>query len=216
MEFSLLKTYAECLKVLNRKDEYVRLVLSLLSKAADAARSRLQHETSYKKSPFYRHTSSWINDAVVDVRGFFSDLVLYSEELPYDVSVPMSRYFDDIQVDHRIGLFEDRDGFQLSLSIRQLLADTLSIGVARVRLVHLGDGQSREIWLQSDKSVELGPSVSQILLTSNVSLSLPLGTVTNITRLQFSVASLWIKSHSKQAELCLYMKLWLNTMQIHH
>jgi len=216
VEFSLLKTYAECLKVLNRKDEYVRLVLSLLSKAADATRSRLQHETSFEKSPSSRHTSSWVNDAVVDVRGFFSDLVLYSRELPYDVSVPMSRYFDDIQVDQHIGLFEDRDGFQLSLSIRQLLADTLSIGVARVRLVYLGDGQSREIWLQSDSSVELGPSVSPILLTSNVSVSLPLWTVTNIIRSQILVASLWIKSHSKQAELCLYMKLWLKPMQIHH
>ncbi|KAH0050027.1 hypothetical protein KCU60_g24870, partial [Aureobasidium melanogenum] len=81
----MLRIYAKCLKELHRRDEYMRVMLSLLGKVV----ARRTASTL----PRVRNTSAWLDEETVDVSGVLGELVSFSEELPYNFTASMSDFF---------------------------------------------------------------------------------------------------------------------------
>lgn len=160
----MLKMYAQCLKKLNRKDEYVRVLLDLLAKSASNRKPSLS--LTMRRASLH---TPWIDDDRLDTTGILQELVTFSEELPYDVPAPMSRYFSDVVADPHIQHYPDQDGFQMKLSFRHLLEDDIDIDKAKIRLVSMGAGENRDIWLETKEKLEMKQGHTTTWLHSDVS-----------------------------------------------
>jgi hypothetical protein len=178
VETTMLKMHARCLKKLNRKDEYVRTVLDLLAKSAA---SRMAFKTSSKRASandIFDMPRDWLNDDKVDTTDVFHELIAYSQQLPYDVTVQMPKYFGDISVEPYVRHYDDKDGFQLRLQFRHLLEDEIEIRAAKIRLVSATSNQAKDIWLEQTGEIRLKKGLNRMWIGCNVSLppfsSLPL------------------------------------------
>jgi len=173
VEITMLKMYAQCLQKLNRKDEYVRVILDLLAKSA----SHQMSSRSLKiRTPGAKSGGAWLDDDRLDTTGLLRDLINFSDELPpnYDVSAPMNRYFLDFHVEPYIQHYEDQDGFRLKLSFRHILEDDFTVDKAKVRLLSTTVGGSKDVWLESTEKFDVKQGVISTWLHSNVSLTISL------------------------------------------
>ncbi|KAB8342907.1 hypothetical protein FH972_022504 [Carpinus fangiana] len=161
VESRLLIMHAKCLKALNRRDEHLRILTTLLAKAAASQQSQ-KHSA---KRPIKIAESS-----LNDVGSLLAETIAASKELPYEYSVPMMKYFDQVEVDRHIALREGHDGFRMSLKLKQTLVDSLKIDVVKIQLVNKEDGLTKDIWLQSDEPFELDRSSRQVWTSCNVSV----------------------------------------------
>jgi hypothetical protein len=162
--------HAQCLKKLNRKDEYVRTLLDLLAKSAA---SRMSFQTTSRRADANDISDmprDWLNDDKVDTSGIFNELIDFSQQLPYDVSVPMPKYFGNISVEPYVRHYDDHDGFQLRLHFRHILEDEIEIKAAKVRLVSAESSQGKDIWLESTNPTQLKKGPNRIWLGCNVCL----------------------------------------------
>ena len=155
----MLRIYAKCLKDLHRRDEYMRVMLSLLGKVV-ARRTTIT-------LPRVRSASAWLDEETVDVNGVLGELVSFSEELPYNFVAPMSDFFSEIDVGPEVVLRSDKDGFSLDVRFKHLLDEDLTVDRVRLRLVLASDA-SQEILLQSDGSLELKRGLAKLQVHSNV------------------------------------------------
>jgi hypothetical protein len=173
VETTMLKMYAQCLKKLNRKDEYTRTLLDLLAKSAAKKKtirvSRKSFQTRHLPADTSQSTFNWLDDDEANTHGLFNELLSYSEQLPYDITVPMSKYFGDIVVEPYVRHYEDRDGFQLRLQVRHLLEDDIVIEKARVHLLHVTPGQGKEMWVDLEDTMIVKKGLFRVWLDSNVS-----------------------------------------------
>jgi len=168
VETTMLRIHARCLKKLNRKDEYVRTLLELLAKSA-ASRMAFKAVSKHNSANAGSDTPrDWLNDDKVDTAGVLHELIDYSQQLPYDVTVQMSRYFGDISVEPYVRHYDDQDGFQLRLQFRHLLEDPIEISVAKVRLVNATSTLTKEIWLESSEPMQLKRGLSRMWLDCKV------------------------------------------------
>lgn len=171
VETTMLKMYARCLKKLNRKDEYVRTLLDLLAKSAA---TRMSFKTSSKRDSTNQLADmppDWLNDDKVDTAGVFDELTNYSQQLPYDVTVQMSKYFGDISVEPYVRHYDDKDGFQLRLQFRHVLEDEVEIRAVKVSLISANSTQGKEIWLENSEPTQLKKGLSRVWLGCIVSLA---------------------------------------------
>ncbi|GAB7352948.1 hypothetical protein MBLNU459_g3523t3 [Dothideomycetes sp. NU459] len=155
----MLRNYAKCLKELHRKDEYMRVMLSLLGKATQRARS-----LPGARMP---GSAAWVDEETIDVGGFLDELVVFSDELPYNFIASMMDFFTDIRVDPEVLHYTDKDGFSLRLQFRNLFEDMVDLDRIKLRLVLAGD-PSREIWLESAGIVNLRSGVVKLNVSSNI------------------------------------------------
>jgi hypothetical protein len=169
VETTMLKMHARCLKRLNRRDEYVRTLLDLLAKSAASRMSYRASSTKVSATGKDDMPRDWLNDDEVDTTDIFQELIDYSQQLPYDVTVQMPKYFDDISVEPYLRHYDDKDGFQLRLQFRHLLEDEVEIRVAKVRLVGTTSTQSKEIWLENLEPTQLKRGLNKMWLGCKVS-----------------------------------------------
>lgn len=167
----MLKMYSRCLKKLNRKDEYVRTLLDLLAKSAASRMSVRASSKRGETAEIADMPSGWLNDDKVDTTGAFQELVDYSQQLPYDVTVQMAKYFGDISVEPYVRHYDDKDGFQLRLHFRHLLEDEVEIRAAKVRLVSANSTQGKEIWLESQELTQLKKGFNKMWVGCQVGLT---------------------------------------------
>jgi hypothetical protein len=113
-------------------------------------------------------SENWLHDDRVETIGVLSELIGYSEQLPYDRTVPMDHYFSDISVEPFIRHYDDKDGFQLRLQFRHVLEDEITLDRVRVRLISSTSAQAKDIWLVTSGPVELKGGICRIWLDSNV------------------------------------------------
>ncbi|KAF7572199.1 hypothetical protein PtrM4_096990 [Pyrenophora tritici-repentis] len=168
VETTMLKMHARCLKKLNRKDEYVRTVLDLLAKSAVsrmALKSASKQASSNEVSEIHR---DWLNDDKVDTTDVFHEIIGYSQQLPYDVTVQMSKYFGDVSVEPYVRHYDDKDGFQLRLHFRHLLEDEIEIRAAKIRLVSAISNQTKDVWLEETGEIQLKKGVNRMWIGCNV------------------------------------------------
>jgi hypothetical protein len=164
VESTMLRMYSQCLKKLNRKDEYVRTLLDLLAKSA-ASRKLIRTAPNRASSSV---SKNWLDDDKVDTTGVLSELVEYSEQLPYDRTVSLTQYFGDVSVEPYVRHYDDKDGFQLRLQFRHVLEDDIELNKAKVRLISAISAQAKDIWLESSAAIQLKKGVCRVWLNSNV------------------------------------------------
>lgn len=155
----MLRIYAQCLKELHRRDEYMRVMLSLLGKVVARNRARAL--------PSIRTPYTWLDEETVGITGVLKELVAFSEELPYNCTAPMSDFFADIDISPEVTHYADKDGFNLSLRFKHLLEEDLTIDRVRLRLT-LATDASQEVLLQSDGPVDLKRASVKLQVHSNV------------------------------------------------
>lgn len=166
---TMLKMYARCLKKLNRKDEYIRTLLDLLARSSA---SRISFSSASKRASDEGVSDmpwDWLNDDKVDTGGVLSELVNYSQQLPYDVSVQMADYFTDVAVEPYLRHYEDKDGFQLRLQFRHILEDEIEIHAAKIRLVSANSTTAKDIWLETPEAMTVKKGLTRVWLGCNVS-----------------------------------------------
>lgn len=185
VETTMLKMYAECLKKLNRKDEFIRTLLEVLAKSAASKRSLRVASKGGDDTEAVQTPNYWLNDDQVNTSGVFHDLVVYSQQLPYDVNVQMAKYFNDIVVEPYVRHFDEKDGFQLRLQFRHLLEDEVDFDNAKVRLIDANSAQGKDIWLESTETAQIKKGLCRVWVSSNVSnpsLYISLSDLTRSTR----------------------------------
>lgn len=166
----MLKMYAQCMKKLNRKDEYARTLLDLLAKSAASRKSIWTSSKRTSGIEAYKLPNDWLDDDKVDTTGQLDELIAFSQQLPYDMHVPMAKYFGDIVVEPYLRHFDDKDGFQLRLQFRHILEDDFELEHAKVRLINATSGQGKEIWLESSELTHHKKGLCRMWLNSNVSM----------------------------------------------
>ena len=142
MEDEALKMHATCLKELDRKEEYVSTVLSLLAKAC--GRIKAQQLLNRKDRSF---------DELIDVERVLPELVTFSGSLAEDVTNPAEQFFGNIQLDQELRHHDDKDVFIMRLRLRHLLDDDVEFDRIAARLVHIDD-TTQEVSLKN-----IGPRI---------------------------------------------------------
>jgi len=170
VESTMLKMHARCLKKLNRKDEYVRTLLDVLAKSAASRMAFRTSSTRADSVDVAQLAQDWLNDDKVNTTGIFHELVNYSQQLPYDVTVKMPQYFGDVSVEPYIRHYDDKDGFQLRLQFRHLHEDEIEIRAAKVRLVSTAQTPGKELWLENSDATQLTQGLNRMWLGCNVSM----------------------------------------------
>lgn len=182
VEATMLKMHARCLRKLNRKDEYLRTLLDLLAKSASSrmalkASSKRANDDARSDWPPY-----WLNDDKVETTDVFSELIEYSQQLTYDITVQMSKYFGDISVEPYVRHYDDQDGFQLRLHFRHLLEDEVEIQAAKIRLVNALNPQAKDILLETSGPIQLKRGLNRAWLGCKVRQNSPKKNLCKLTR----------------------------------
>ena len=163
----MLRAYAKCLKELHRRDEYMRVMLSLLSKVVVRQRA---HSLPKIRATQSASSLAWLDDEAVDVAGVLSEVALYSQDMPYNFTTPISDFFGDIRVSQEVVHYDEKDGFSLDVQFRHLLEDSVKLDRVRLRLSSAKEF-GLEIWLQSEAHVDLEQGLVKLRLHSNVSFT---------------------------------------------
>ena len=152
MEDKALKMHADCLKQLDRGEEYVTVLLTLLAKVcgrlktSECSSSRIQS----------------IGESI-DSGGILPELVEYSRSLKGDITNPADQFFSDLQLEREVMHFDDKDGFALRLRFRHLLDDEVKLDKLSVRLVH-ADEPGMDIWLTNNEPSDLQRGINTFTL----------------------------------------------------
>lgn len=160
LELSMLVMYSKCLRQLKRNDDYVRVVLKLLSKAANSEKDRIQSNGSFKLGE--QETKEYANSEVFN--GFLPDFLAAAKNFNKEVKHSLHNFFTNIELDGTPVYDDGQDSFTLTLRLRSVLADPLPVDKAMLRIVTAG---SRELWLETTEDLEIKPGRNKIRLRCN-------------------------------------------------
>ena len=166
IQMSMLVMYTRCLKELKRNDEYVRVAINLLAKAAGHAKSDYFRKSGVKLG--HEDALEALEDVSVD--GYLTELMTIVPTLQNDFAVSLKYFFARIEVEGAARYHEGRDSFSIQLKLRYLLPDNLHIDKAKARLVPVTAGQARDIWLDLQEPMDLKPGINRLQFQSNVSI----------------------------------------------
>ncbi|KAJ8122519.1 hypothetical protein O1611_g9818 [Lasiodiplodia mahajangana] len=160
LELSMLIMYSKCLKQLQRKEEYVKVLLKLLSKAAAAEKDRRLAKSSFNAdAQDYPETE--------EIKGLLDDLLLETKAVPNEIRIPLPNFFSSIEIDGTPAYDDGRDGLTLYLKLNSLLVDSLTIDTASVRIVNASSKPMKELWLKQEGPITVRPGKSRLKLRSN-------------------------------------------------
>ena len=163
LEGSMLELHARCLKELKRNEDYVRMMIRLLSKFATYAQAQL----SVRQKSMAGTIPSTEQEML---EGHIRDLFEASGALQKDIPASLTDFFGELRVDPAIRLYDDKDGFQIQVSLRFLLGQQIEIDNLKVRLVSANSSQSSEHWIESSAKFAVKSSTTQILIDCSVSI----------------------------------------------
>ncbi|KAJ5806435.1 uncharacterized protein N7503_004037 [Penicillium pulvis] len=163
LEGTMLELYARCLKELKRHEDYVRMVLKLLSKFASYSQSQLSDRQRALSTP-----TSMLEQE--QLSGYVSDLFQGLGCLQKDVTTSLVDFFADLQVDPAIRLYDDKDGFQIQMGLRFLLGPQIDIDSIKVRLVSASPSQNAEHWIEGSTNFVIKSTKTKILIDSLTTL----------------------------------------------
>lgn len=187
LELSMLVMYSKCLRELKRNDEYVRVVLKLLSKAATSERDRIQSKGALKLGGEPKdHPGTEV------FQGFLPDFLDAAKSFGKEVKHSLQNFFTNIELEGTPVYDDDQDSFSLTLKLRSVLADQLPVDTAMLRIVTAGG--ARELCLENTDVVMLKPGRNKVQLRCN---SMSPGTY-EVDRIQLQSGSLKL-SFERQA-----------------
>ncbi|EFQ35564.1 hypothetical protein CGRA01v4_10881 [Colletotrichum graminicola] len=167
LELSMLVMYSRCLKELQRKDEFIRVGLKLLAKAAAAENEKLQRR---KRLSLGARSEIQYPDKSA-IAGFLDDVLSVAKTLSNEVRVPLGHFFTQVEVVGPPEYHTGRDCFSLTVKLHSLLMDDLSLEKATIRLSRTTPGGAKEVWLHTPEPNTLRPGVNKLLLTSTTNVS---------------------------------------------
>lgn len=162
LEGAMLEMYARCLRELKRNEEHVRVMLRLLAKFATHDQSKLSN----------RQRTQGLSPALTEkslASTYVDELFDSSSTLSKEILTPLSDFFADLQVSPAILHYEDRDGFQVQLSLRYLLGRQINVDFVKIRLVSASHPQNNEYWVESSGKFVVKSSLTRLLIGSSVS-----------------------------------------------
>ncbi|KAF2972646.1 hypothetical protein GQX73_g940 [Xylaria multiplex] len=160
LELSMLIMYSKCLKQLQRKEEYVKVVLKLLSKAAAAEKDRREAKPTLSiEAEEYPESE--------EIKGLLDDLLFETKAVSTEMRIPLSNFFFSIEIDGTPKYDEGRDSLALRLNLDSLLVDNLTIDAASVRIANTSSRPIKEIWLEQEGPITIRSGKSKLHLTSN-------------------------------------------------
>lgn len=160
VELVMLDLYARCLENLDRKEEYVNIVLKIVAKQVEAVRRRHNASRDIR-----------LEEPLSKARGsstYLESLIAASKHLGEPVVAPMERYIEDVSLDPQIQHHDSEDTFFMILKIKQRMQEKFSVDEVRVRLVGTGDEQGTEIYLTANSTVLAARDVCKISVASKV------------------------------------------------
>ncbi|OQD92855.1 hypothetical protein PENSOL_c037G05552 [Penicillium solitum] len=163
LEGSMLELHARCLKELKRNEDYVRMMIRLLSKFATYAQAQL----SVRQKSVAGSIPSTEQEML---EGHVRDLFEVSSALQKDIPASLTDFFAEFRVDPAIRLYDNKDGFQIQLSLRFLLGQQIEISNLKIRLVSANSAQNSEHWIESSAKFVVKSSSTQILIDCSTTL----------------------------------------------
>ncbi|MCJ1392713.1 hypothetical protein MMC18_005584 [Xylographa bjoerkii] len=163
LEISILAICARCFKKLDRRDEYIMIVLNLLTNIVQ----RSHHLPRLKMPAGLYDDGSTRRENAVDASKYLKDLLDASKSQNEPVSAAMKNYFSDIRLESSIVHFGSKDGFKIPLSLQYLLPASLEILEIQARIISATEGQTREIWLSSEGNMKVERGLLTTFLVSN-------------------------------------------------
>ena len=164
VETLMLERYAASLRHLDRKEEFVRILIELLAKAVAAEKQIVAR----RAGGVSQDASKLSYDASMSTDAHVRDLLNYSKQLGQQVVIPMERIFADIQVPPYPRQCEEKDGFQLQLGLRYLIQTELEVQSVKLRIIGTAGIQGREVWLEGKRGLSLKRGVVTSWLETNV------------------------------------------------
>ncbi|EEP78767.1 predicted protein [Uncinocarpus reesii 1704] len=159
LEGAMLEMHARCLKKLGRKEDFVRISFKLLGKYTRAIHAR---STPGNRESFNLRSDSKATE-------YISELFDTSQALPKDFIVPLGEFFTTPTINPRIIHFDDRDGFQLQMTLRSLIGD-IRVDRVKMRLLDTSDIQTNELWLETPSQLDVKGSATEALLGSSTTV----------------------------------------------
>ncbi|KAL1955541.1 hypothetical protein VTO42DRAFT_8420 [Malbranchea cinnamomea] len=200
LEGATLELYGRCLKHLNRTEDYVHALLKLLGLYARTARAKSKQAPQPNKRVSSLVPSSFSTVTRDRISNYVRELYNSSRNLAKKVTVQLADFFGSVTVDPQILHFRDKDGFQVQLSLRFVLGDSITVDSVRMRLVNATDTQHGELWLENeDEEVTIKSSPTRVLLDSSASvqgkylvdhIEMDMGNIVFIRRYRFENAEL--------------------------
>ncbi|MCJ1307105.1 hypothetical protein MMC25_000751 [Agyrium rufum] len=160
IEIYTLSIYSRCLKQLQRKEEYARILLKLLAKLVQKTKSTLNAQ--YSTVGFNFSTEKVEID---DTATCLQDLLGVSQELSSPLQAPLERYFSDASLSPYLQHCSEHDGFEMELQICHNLSSVIRLDQISARLLNPNSSLGPEIWLKAE-GVDVISGVSQITLRS--------------------------------------------------
>ncbi|KAI1336255.1 trafficking protein particle complex subunit 10 [Xylariaceae sp. FL0016] len=166
LELSMLVMYSRCLKQLERKDEYVKVLLKLLSKAAAAERDQQRKKSTFRigQKPEVDFPGSEA------IKGFLIDLISEAKGLSHEVRMPLSSFFYSMEIIGSPEYHDGRDSFSVHLSVTSLLVDQFTVDKARMRITSAQSRSQKEIWLEQEGPITIQPGRNVLKLRSNAAI----------------------------------------------
>ena len=151
LEWATLDMYAQCLRHLERNEEYVRIAFMILDTSARQTRLRLAQQISLRMYPRGRETPDK-KPRNADVARYLDDALQISKSIEHQIVMPMSKYFDKIDIDPFIRHNDSNDGFRLRLRFVSLMPGSFLAHDIRAKLVSAEADQRLEIVLSCRES----------------------------------------------------------------
>ncbi|EHL00372.1 putative Trafficking protein particle complex subunit 10 [Glarea lozoyensis 74030] len=145
-EVSVSKNVRERDEEAARKDDFVRVVLELLSKSAAAEKETQSRRSALK----FGRTPNFEPDQGVSAASYLGLLLQTTKSFQHEIRVPLENFFAHLDVDSTARYHSEQDSFTLTVKLRYLLEDDLTVEKAKVRIDATFGETHREIWLETD------------------------------------------------------------------
>lgn len=157
VDLEVLSTYCSCLKDLERREEYVRVALALITKSISRRKGR---------GSWRANTSNASGKKVICTTKLWLDAIAASSGFQEEDAHPIRRFFEDVHLCQEV-VHESADGFGLSLNLTHVLDSDIEFDQAFVRLVGVHDS-TLVVSATSDGPIRLVPGKNQVDLKSTV------------------------------------------------
>ncbi|KAI1799577.1 trafficking protein particle complex subunit 10 [Daldinia bambusicola] len=163
LELSMLVMYSRSLKQLQRKDEYVKVMLKLLTKAAAAERDRQAEKLGFRLTKI--EDVDYPDSEVI--KGMLGDLLAATKTLSNELQISLSSFFSVVEVDGPPEYHQGHDSISLNLKVVSLLVDNFEVDSAKVRVISPAGKLSKEMRFELTQPVVIKPGKNIIKLKSN-------------------------------------------------
>lgn len=158
LELVMLDLYVDCLKRLERNEEYVGIGLKILAKLVERMRGDVDGPR--------QSSLSTIDRRYPDTAQYLEDIVRVSKTLDQSSVVRLEDYFDPFSLDPRVRHQEGRDGFEIQLQTNHIMQAELQAEEVQIRLVSVQEDNRHEFWLSKRNPALWKPGAINIVVES--------------------------------------------------